>query len=307
MDLLSDVMALLRAKGSIYGRLELGGPYAYLFPRDIGHCLVVTHGQCFLTVDDGPPLAVSAGDFVCLPQRRSLVLAHAAQATDAREFSPQESADFLAHGIIRNEGGGSPVALVTGCITFAQGEKNLLLEQLPPVLHLRAIDQQTTPWYASVIALFTAEVVQKNPGSEAILHRLVELLLVHALRSHFPSQCTKNGPSWLRAMYVSKLGPALQLMHEKPEHNWTVDALADAVHMSRSAFSAKFKDEVGVTPIEHLTRWRMIKATRMIQDGNPPKLADIAYAVGYESESAFRKAFARLIGVSPKVYRAQNG
>lgn len=307
MDILSDVIALLRVRGYIYGRLELNGPFGFTFPQEVGHCFVVTHGQCFLTVDGAPAMAVSAGDFVCLPQPQSLVLHSAAKSADSRGFSPQEQASYLEHNVIRFDGGaGAPVALVNGCMQFAKGEKNILLQHLPRVLHLRAIDQQSTHWYPSVIQLFSSEVAQKNPGSEAIVRRLVEILLVHALRQHFQSECSQNGASWLRAMCVSKLGQALQLMHEKPEFNWTVDALAATTNMSRSAFSTKFKDEVGVPPIEHLTRWRMIKAARMIQEGVPPKLADIAVAVGYESESAFRKAFQRFIGVSPKVYRMQN-
>jgi transcriptional regulator GlxA family with amidase domain len=117
-----------------------------------------------------------------------------------------------------------------------------------------------------------------------------------------------NGsPSWLRALGDAQMGEALRLMHLQPGHGWTVPTLARRVSMSRSAFAARFRALVGETPLEHLTQWRMVRAASMMRESRAVKLAAIAAAVGYESDSAFGKVFRRVMGISPGQYRREQG
>jgi transcriptional regulator GlxA family with amidase domain len=144
------------------------------------------------------------------------------------------------------------------------------------------------------LQFIAAETTQDLPGSTAIVDRLAEVLFVQAMRSRIQSSLLSEGPSWLRALGDPRIGEALRLMHLEPGRAWTVPSLASRVSMSRSAFAARFRAHVGETPLEHLTQWRMVRAARLMRERPPMKLAAIAAAVGYESESSFGKVFRRV-------------
>ncbi len=138
------------------------------------------------------------------------------------------------------------------------------------------------------------------------MDRLAEVLFVQAMRSRIGSSSAADHPSWLHALNDPQIGEAIQLLHAEPERQWTVEDLARSVSMSRSAFAERFRRLVGETPLDHLTQWRMVRAGSMMRATPPMKLADIALATGYESESSFGKAFRRVMGVSPGKYRSHN-
>src|SRR5207245_10994578 len=128
---------------------------------------------------------------------------------------------------------------------------------------------------------------------------LAEVRCTPAVRTRMPSPSRDDNPSWLRALADPQMAAALRLMQTEPSHPWTVPELARAVSMSRSAFAARFRELVGTTPLDHLTEWRMVRAAGVMREGHPMKLAAVAAAVGYMSESAFGKVFRRMSGVSP--------
>jgi transcriptional regulator GlxA family with amidase domain len=140
------------------------------------------------------------------------------------------------------------------------------------------------------------------PGSELVVNRLADMLFIHSIRAHIGSQseACKNG--LLLAIFDPQIGVALKSMHEKVDQPWTVESLAAACGMSRSAFAVRFKELVGETPLEYLTSWRMQKATGLLQKGDQ-KLFEVAKSVGYDSDAAFSKAFKRILGVAPRAYR----
>lgn len=142
-----------------------------------------------------------------------------------------------------------------------------------------------------------------QPGSAAIVDRLAEVLFVQAMRSQITPMLGSGSPSWLRAIVDPQIGEALRLMHAEPERDWTVPMLAKGVAMSRSAFADGFRRLVGETPLDHLTRWRMVRAAALRRERRPIKIAAIASAVGYESESSFGKVFKRILRISPGAYR----
>jgi AraC-like DNA-binding protein len=144
------------------------------------------------------------------------------------------------------------------------------------------------------------EMAEQAPGSEVVATRLAEVLFIQALRAHIASQPEHNN-GWLRAIFDLQIGAALNAVHNSVNTPWTVESLATAAGMSRSAFAARFKELLGQTPLEYVTEWRMQKAMQFLQQRDK-KLIDVARSVGYESDAAFSKAFKRVVGTNPGEY-----
>ena len=307
MDVLAEIMALLRTQGHLYGRIELTAPFGLEFPAGKGICLIVTRGACVLGVDELPLTPLVGGDFVFLPAPRTYSLRNnpGIRLRSVREVTTPEA--FQQSRLIRYGGPGAPTSVVAGCFTFASPESDLLVKHLPPIIHLPASGPHSTPWFQSTLQFIAAETVQDLPGSAAIVDRLAEVLFVQAMRSRIQSSVLNGSPSWLRALGDAQIGEALRLMHFQPGHGWTVPTLARRVSMSRSAFAARFRALVGETPLEHLTQWRMVRAASMMRESRAVKLEAIASAVGYESDGAFGKVFRRVMGISPGQYRREQG
>ena len=307
MDVLAEIMALLRTQGHLYGRIELTAPFGLEFPGDKGICLIVTQGACVLGVDELPLTPLAGGDFVFLPAPGTYSL-RSRRGIPVRSVLGVTTPDaFERSRLIRYGGRGAPTSIIAGCFTFASPESDLLVKHLPPMIHLPATGPNAPLWFQSTLQFIAAETVQDLPGSAAILDRLAEVLFVQAMRSRIQSSLLGGSPSWLRALGDRRIGEALRLMHLEPGHAWTVPTLARRVSMSRSAFAARFRTLVGETPLEHLTRWRMVRAASMMRESRPVKLAAIAATFGYESDSAFGKVFRRVMGISPGKYRREQG
>ena len=306
MDVLGQVMTLLRTKGHIYGRLEALGDFNIRFPYEVGHCLIVTRGSCFLVVEGQKPVALVSGDFVILPTSKSFCLKSKLELKRSTDITPKQGEDYVQTGILAfGSGEGLPVSMISGCFSFAFAESRLLTEYLSPIIHLKGNTPNTPIGIQTILQMIENEITQAHPGSTTVIDRLSEVLLIHALRNHFES-LSENNPSWLKALGDPQIGKSLSHMHEKPERTWTIEQLAKSVGMSRSAFATKFKIVVGKTPLEHLTEWRMFKAATMISDPTPMKMENIALAVGYESDRAFRQAFRKIMGSSPREYKQRN-
>lgn len=305
MDVLTEVMSLLRTQGQLYGRLELSAPFGLSFPGNKGICLIVTRGSCLLRVDDHPHMPIVGGDFVFLPAPRTYVLTSDAKQRirSAAKLVPPE--EFHQTRLIKHGGGGTPVSIIAGCFTFASPESEMLVRHLPEIVHLPA-SSHDSPWFVSTLQHLAAEAMGNQPGSAAIVDRLSEVLFVQAMRKQISTMLGSGRPSWLRAIVDPQIGEALRLMHAQPSECWTVPTLAKGVSMSRSAFADRFRRLVGETPLDHLTQWRMVRAAAMLREQRPVRMAEVAAAVGYESESSFGKAFKRVIGNSPGDYRRQH-
>jgi AraC-like DNA-binding protein len=304
MDDLTELMAHLRTAGHLYGRLDFSAPFAFEFPGYKGICLIVIRGSCFLGVDKEPPLRLSNGDFVLLPNPKYYLLrSHPDLATRPVQEICSE-ADFRQTGLISFDGGTGPsTSVIAGCFAFASAESELLVKHLPRVIHLRASGGYAPSWFQSTLQFIATETAQNLPGGAAIVDRLADVLFTIAMRTGSGERCDAQHSGWLRALADPQIGEALRRMHAEPERSWTVTALAQTVSMSRSAFAEHFRELVGETPLDHLTQWRMLRAANMLLANRPMKLAAIASAVGYESESSFGKVFNRVMGISPGKYR----
>ena len=148
----------------------------------------------------------------------------------------------------------------------------------------------------STLRLMADEARELRPGGEAVITRLADILVIQAIRSWIASEAAPTG--WLGALKDREIGRAITLIHRHPDRAWTVESLAREISMSRSAFSARFKELVGEAPMAYVTRWRMQLAVTWLQESEA-KLADLPRRLGYSSDAAFSRAFKRAIGVPP--------
>jgi AraC-like DNA-binding protein len=303
MDALSDVLSMLRVSSAISSRFEARGAWAFRFPayRHVKFGSVLS-GHFHLWIEgEGSPLLIEEGDFYLLtnglPFRSASDPARAPRDGPATYRSIRGASGFVLNG----EGEGEFVSLASGRFIFENDVTEILLRQLPPLIHLRAADVGSHA-LSRVFDLLKWETSAAYPGADVAKGSLATLVLVHALRAYLAS--TEQPEGWLGALSDAKIGAALSMMHAKPGERWTVDSLASAVGMSRTAFAARFRRSVGSAPLEYLNQWRMTIARTALRHSEEP-LVNIAARIGYLSDTAFSIAFKRWTGQSPGRYRAE--
>ncbi|MFZ6780394.1 AraC family transcriptional regulator [Undibacterium sp. Ji83W] len=297
MDPLSDVLALLKPRSYLSAGFDAGGEWAIHFPKNAGiKCYAVVSGACWLYVEGvAEAVHLQAGDCFLLPRGWPFRL-----ASDLALPSVEAATVFSAtrvHGVVTYNGGGD-FFLVGSRFVLDGAHATLLLAMLPPIVHIHNVtDQMALRWS---VERMMHELHDKQPGSYLIAQHLAHMMLVQALRLHMVAGAS-DGTGWLFALADKKLGTAISAMHASPAQQWTLQTLAQTAGMSRSSFALKFKEKVGASPMEYLTRWRMMLASERLVNGNEA-IAVIALSLGYESESAFSTAFKRVMGRSPRQY-----
>jgi AraC-like DNA-binding protein len=320
-DILADLLGSLRLSTLIYGRLELGAPWGLRFPRhpDAACLYVVGRGAAQLEVEPAAPATVDAandcgapsapagptllgaGDVALLPNPGSHTLRDG-EGSSLHVLGEGQCRGSSAAQPIRLGGDGPRTMLVAGAFRFGSAMRTPLFETLPPVIHISASDPEASPWLSATVQLIIAESASSSPGSTVIISRLVDVLLVQALRSFIARRpCQEHG---LRALADPQIGRALQLIHAHLAQPFTVESLASAVGLSRSGFAARFSELVRLAPLEYIARWRMTRAAELLRESDLPMMA-IAERVGYGSEAAFNRAFKRWQGAAPATYRRQ--
>jgi AraC-like DNA-binding protein len=296
MDPLSDVLSLLKPRSYMFGGFDAGGDWSIQFGRHNGiKCYAVVSGQSWLAVEGvAEPVRLKTGDCFLLPRGRPFRVASdlALTPVDYRAFFPAQPKGGLA----RLNGGG--FALVGGHFALDGDHAGILLGVLPPIVHIREeADKATLRWS---MERMRQELNEPQPGGFLVAQHLAHLMLVQALRLHL-AEGLKGGVGWLFALADKQMRAAITFMHDDPAERWTLQALAERAGMSRSSFALKFKETVGTSPMDYLTRWRMLLAgDRLAGSGDPVSV--IALSLGYESESAFSTAFKRVMGCSPRQY-----
>ncbi|HKH90712.1 MAG TPA: AraC family transcriptional regulator [Gemmatimonadaceae bacterium] len=308
-DVVSEVLRAVRLGAEVFGRFEVSAPWAMRVPRTEQHLsfYVIARGGAWLDVEGerkrtpARQIALSAGDVVLLPHGEPHVLRDPSRAARTpREAQSVGCPRPTSVEPVRFGGGGPVTSFVAGAFRFAAPARSVLLESLPPVIHIAAGEATTSPQVAAAVQLILAESVAPGPGSSLVSARLAEILLVHALRAQTTSR--DEHQSGLCALADPMIGASLRLMHAQPAEPWTVERLARDVGMSRSAFAARFTQLVGEAPLQYLTRWRMTQAAELLRE-REDSVPAIAERVGYRNAAAFMKAFARVEGVGPGAYR----
>ena len=302
MDPLSDVLALLKLRNTMCGGFDMGGDWSIRFPQPMGiKCYALVSGQCSLSVDGVPePLHLTAGDCFLLPRGRTFILASdlALMPTDAHEIYK-----VPMNGAIRTVNGGGDCFGVGGYFTVAGSHADILLQSLPPIVHIRKeSDKAAMRWS---LQRMMQELRDPVPGGILVAQQLATMMLVQAIRLHL-AEGLSGGVGWLFALADKQMSAAIHAIHNDPAHRWTLQRLAELAGMSRSTFALKFKQTVGTSPMEYLTRWRMLLAGDRLTSSTD-SISTIALSLGYESESAFSTAFKRTMGCSPRQYsRSRN-
>ncbi len=297
MDPLSQVLSLLKPRSYNSGGFEVGGDLAIQFPRHQGiKCYAVLAGQCWLSVEGVPdPVLLTAGDCFLLPRGLPFCL-----ATDLSLTPVDFQTLLLTRGngdtFSQHQEGGRYIA--GGHFLLSGSHADLLLGSLPPIVHIRKeSDRAAMRWS---LERMREELRDPQPGGSLIAQQLAYMMLIQALRLHLADGAT-GGVGWLFALADKQMSAAITCIHDDPGHPWTLQKLAERVGMSRSIFALRFKETVGATPMEYLTRWRMLLAGDRLKNSED-SISSIALSLGYESESAFGKAFKRVMGCSPRQY-----
>src|SRR5690349_263779 len=315
MDALSDVLRVIRLSGGIFLEAHLTAPWCFkgrLSPEDCKafqvapRIVIATHyvvsGKMRVQVEGGEVIEARAGELVLLPHND--VHAFGSDVNVPPFSQPDEVKAQAAGKFSRIElgGGGEPTQLLCGFLgsDHAFGP---LLSSLPKVLKL---DVRATPsgaWVESSFRFAVNQIATGRAGSTTVIAKLSELLFVEAV-SHYIASLPDDKKGWLAGLKDSQIGKALALMHAKPAKDWSAEALAAEVGMSRSGFAERFTSLVGQPPMQYLTYWRMQLAARRLRETREA-VAQVGYGVGYESEAAFSRAFKREFGLGPAAWRTR--
>ncbi|MFG1428034.1 AraC family transcriptional regulator [Roseixanthobacter glucoisosaccharinicivorans] len=303
MDPLSDVLSLLKLRSYVSGGFDASGDWAVQFGRHDGIKFhAVLSGECWLSVDGTPaPVKVRAGECFLLARGKPFRLASdmAVEPVGLEALLPP-----VQDGRIVTYNRGGEFLSIGGYFTLADGQADLLLNILPPLIHIREEPARATLRWC--VERMRQELCDPQPGDFIVAQQLATMVLVQALRLHL-SDGRRDGIGWLFALADKRMRGAINAMHESPGHRWTLQAMAEQAAMSRTSFALKFKETVGLSPMDYLTRWRMTLAADRLTHSRD-SISEIGLALGYESEKSFSTAFKRIMKCPPRQYaRGQKG
>ena len=313
MDALSQTLSVVRLVGAIFINAKFTAPWCYQSPSACAAAPLlepgaervvifhlITEGECYVEIGDEPPVPLTAGDVVVFPQghaHRMCSKPGVAPATGARldevlSRRPRQ----LIYG-----GGGPATRLVCGYLACDRRLAGMLLAGLPVLLRVNVRGSSAGMWLEASVRYALAEARSPRPGGAGVLAKLAEVLFIEVLRLYVNQQ-SEGRIGWLAAVGDRIVGAALNQLHARPAHTWTVDELAREAHTSRSVLAERFQALVGSSPMQYLTQWRMLLAANLLTRSNAP-LARIAEDVGYQTDTAFSRAFRREFGSPPATWR----
>jgi AraC-like DNA-binding protein len=292
-DPLSEIITLLQPRTVFAKRISGAGRWGVRYSRfDQPSFAAVLEGSCRLAVDGHRTLTLEAGDFVLLPATPGFTMSGFEPMQPERIDPKLTSAPTgeVRHG---TRGGRPDVRLLGGYFVFDSPDSGLLVSLLPGLFHVRGVERLST-----LVRLVAEESSERRSGRELVLSRLVEVLLIEALRGAGGEDAP---PGLLRGLSDPRLAPALRQMHAQLARSWTVPQLAKTAGLSRSTFFERFTRNVGVPPMEYLLAWRMAVAKTLLRR-RELGIEQVAERVGYGSASTFSTAFSRHVGEAPGRY-----
>lgn len=314
MDALSQTLRVVRLVGAIFLHGRFTAPWCYQSPpADAAASILeptaervvifhlITEGECWVELGgDLPPLRLIAGDAVLFPQ------GHAHRMSSQPGLPPASGArlhEVLARRprLLAYGGGGATTKLVCGYLACDARLARLLLTGLPPVVKVGVRGSNAGMWLEASLRYALAEARSPRPGGQGVLAKLAEVLFIEVLRIHMNEQADGR-TGWLAGVNDRIVGAALRALHAKPAQPWTLEELARTAGTSRSVLAERFMQLVGQAPMQYLAQWRMLLASNLLARSNAP-LAHIAEEVGYQTDTAFSRAFRREYGMPPAAWR----
>ncbi len=281
-DVLSDVLRTLRATGTVYFCDQLTPPWEKHYSGEDGASFhQIRRGSCRLE-SDGLVEHLGPGDLVFLAPGR----AHTLRSESSNLEAPQQGADTL---------------LLCGYCTFDNILGTPLSDLFPDIIVIREEQMQELSWLQAILNQLSREYLSMRPGTEIVVSRMTEVLIVELIRMNFGQQGEATLIKALADKYVSK---ALQQLHQNPEKPWSLEVLAADVGLSRAAFAKRFKGLVGQPMFDYLTQLRMQRACQLLAETDLP-LYEVASRVGYESDLSFTRTFKKRLGKTPTSYRKE--
>ena len=308
MDAIAGLLDGPRARDAFLLRSSMDPPWCLRIQDEAPLTVVaMIRGEAWLIHDDAEPLSLHAGDVAIIrgpepytmaddPDTPVQAIIHPGQrctTVSGEDLAEQWNLGVRTWG---NTADGASVML-TGTYQLSGEVSQRLLRALPIAIVLREGE-----WDCPVVPLLADEIVKDEPGQEAVLDRLLDLLLIAVLRAWF-ARPDADAPDWYRAHSDPIVGHALRLLHHNPAHPWTVAELAHEVGASRAALARRFHELVGEPPMTFLTGWRIALAADLLREPGAT-IASVAEQVGYGSPFALSTAFKRVRGISPKQHRA---
>jgi AraC-like DNA-binding protein len=314
MDALSDLLRVVRFSGAVFLEAKFRAPWcirSQITPEDCGPGIKVTgglvgfhyvlEGRVQVRLGNERPRSAGPGALILLARNDSHFLGSDVTRSpmEARPLIRRASEEELAH---IDFGTGRQVRnhFVCGFLTTPL-RQHPLLAALPALLVTNLRGRACAEWAESSFRYAARENAAHRPGSQEIVARLSELLFVEAVRKYI-EQLPSAAAGWLAALRDPSLARALSALHARPAQPWTAEALAKEAFLSRSAFAERFTSTVGLPPMSYLTQWRMLLAGQRLRESSET-IAQVAAAVGYESEFAFSRAFSREMGIAPGAWR----
>ncbi len=301
MDAISDILNLIKLKSSVYFRKDFLSPWGMEMDKSPhAQFHLVVWGHCYLkTGQMKKPVELYTGDIVVFPNGDSHWL-----ADNTGNKLVAGSKVLESHRKKKQIFKGSRISttLVCGHFEFDKDYIHPFLQSLPKLIHISGTERRRNSWIETVASIIIQETESDVPGSEIITTRLAEVLFIHILRVYLQQSKISNG--FLAALKDEQINHALALIHKYPNRRWTLENIARIVGMSRSAFAAKFKEVMGITPMNYLTNWRLNKALELIKNKKLPMI-EIAEQVGYSSEAAFGRAFKKQFNRTPVLMKKE--
>jgi AraC-like DNA-binding protein len=313
MDALSETLRMVRLGGAVFIDVRFTAPWCHEWasadcptplPQSCADRVVVLHliteGHCYVEAADGPPVPVAAGDAVVFPQGD----AHRLCSQPGLAPAPGATLGSALSGPPRRPsrgGDGAATRLVCGYLACDAGLARMLLGGLPRLMRIHVRGTNAGNWLEASARHAVSEARRPGPGGAGVLVKLGETLLIEVLRLYM-NEHGDDRTGWLAGIGDRVVGAALNALHKRPAHGWTLEELARESGTSRSVLAERFQHLVGTSPMQYLTQWRMMLAANLLCGSDAP-LARIAEDVGYQTDTAFSRAFRREFGAPPAAWR----
>ena len=314
MDALSETLRVVRLVGAIFINARFTAPWCYASPpADLAAPLLepgaervaifhlITEGECHVELGDAAPVRLVAGDVVLFPQGDGHRMTSQPGLSPATGGAPLEQVLRRRPAQLAFGGGGVRTRLVCGYLACDRRLARMLLDGLPPLVKVSVRGSDAGTWLEASVRYALAEARSPRPGGEGVLAKLAEVLFIEVLRQYMNEQ-GEGRTGWLAGVGDRIVGAALHAVHKEPARAWTLEELARTANTSRSVLAERFQHLVGSSPIQYLTQWRMLLAANPLRRSNAP-LTHIAQDVGYQTDTAFSRAFRREYGSPPASWR----